>query len=132
MNTCLPCLPCVLLLALAGAALAQEGARKPPAEAAASAPVQSKTRPRPMTAAEQSESATVPGDHRPEEPVVPQIHIPLGKRPVLPETRAEAQRRSKVEARGGIDDDVARCKAAATAAARDECQTRLRKTGKTQ
>jgi hypothetical protein len=113
---------------LAGAAPAQEPARAP--AAAASVPPPSKTRPRPMTAAEQRDSASVPGELRPSEPVVPQIRVPLGKRQEAPESRAEAQRRTKTEARGGIDDDVARCKAAATAAAREECQARLRKSGK--
>jgi hypothetical protein len=129
-HTLLLCLAFAGVLGMSAPARAQEPARAP--AAAASVPPPSKTRPRPMTATEQRDSASVPGELRPAEPVVPQIRVPLGKRQEAPESRAEAQRRNRAEARGGIDDDVARCKAAATAAARDECQARLRKSGKGQ
>jgi hypothetical protein len=129
MNTCLPYLALPALLALCCSAVAQQAPVKP---APAASAVQSKTQPRAMTAGEKADSANVPGDRRPEEPVVPQIQIPLGKRPALPETREQTQRRGKAEARGGIDDDIARCKAEASEVARNECLTRLRKVGKTQ
>jgi hypothetical protein len=68
----------------------------------------------------------VPGDVRPEEPVVPQISIPLGKTPPAPTlSRAQQQRQDKAAAMGGVDDSVARCKAAKTPADRDVCLTRL-------
>ncbi len=99
----------------------------PLAEAAASAPpVVNKSMPRAMTPAEKRSSATVPGDVRPEEPVVPQISIPLGKTPPAPAlSKAQQQRQDKAAAMGGVDDSVARCKAAATPAERDACLTRL-------
>jgi hypothetical protein len=113
----------------ASAANAQSPARvhTPLAEAAASAPlVVNKAKPRAMTAAEKRDSASVPGDVRPEEPVVPQISIPLGKTPPAPTlSKAQRQRHDKTAAMGGVDDSVARCKAAKTPADRDACLTRL-------
>ncbi len=115
--------------ALATTANAQAPARVPVpvAEAAASAPaVVNKAKPRAMTAAEKRDSATVPGDVRPEDPVVPQLSIPLGKTPPAPVlSKAQQQRQDKAAAMGGVDDSVARCKAAATPAERDACLTRL-------
>lgn len=108
---------------------AQAPARVPAplAEPAASAPpVVNKAQPRAMTPAEKRDSATVPGAVRPEEPVVPQISIPLGKTPPAPTlSKAQQQRQDKAAAMGGVDDSVARCKAAATPAERDACMTRL-------
>ncbi len=117
------------------AVLAQVPARVPaplaaPAASAPQAPqappVLNKAKPRALTPAEKRDSATVPGDRRPEDPVVPQIRIPLGKTPPAPVlSRAEQQRQDKTAAQGGVDDAVARCKAAATPGERDECLTRL-------
>ncbi len=115
--------------AAATAAHAQVPARVPAplAEPAASAPpVVNKAKPRAMTPAEKRDSATAPGGVRPEEPVVPQISIPLGKTPPAPTlSKAQQQRHDKAAAMGGVDDSVARCKAAATPAERDACLTRL-------
>ena len=102
------------------AALAQVGATAAPP--AASAPPPLKTTPRPLTPSEKRDSATVPGDVRPADAVIPQINLPIGRTPpVNPPTRAEAQRQSQARANGGVDDGVARCKAETTAAARREC-----------
>ncbi len=115
--------------AVATSAHAQAPARVPApvaAPAASAPPVVNKKLPRAMTPAEKRDSATVPGDKRPEDPVVPQISIPLGKTPpapVLP--KAQQQRQDKAAASGGVDDSVARCKAAATPAERDACLDRL-------
>lgn len=124
----------ILALALSGAAAssvqAQVPARIPAPLAAAAAsapPVVDKSKPRPMTPAEKRESATAPGDVRPEDPVVPQISIPLGKTPPAPaQSKAQVQRHDRAAAMGGVDDSVARCKAAETNAARDACLARLR------
>jgi hypothetical protein len=113
----------------ATAVFAQVPARVPAPLAAAAAsapPVVNKAQPRAMTAAEKRDSASVPGDVRPEEPVVPQISIPLGKTPPAPTlSKAQQQRQDKAAAMGGVDDSVARCKAAKTPAERDACLTRL-------
>ncbi len=113
--------------AIANLAAAQSPARVPAPVAAPPAsapPVLNKTKPRAMTPAEQRDSATVPGDLRPEEPVVPQFSVPLGKAPAA-NAPAQAQRHDKAAAMGGVDDSVARCKAAATPAAREACLDRL-------
>lgn len=113
----------------ATAVQAQVPARVPAplaAPAASAPPVLNKAKPRALTPAEKRDSATVPGDRRPEDPVVPQIRIPLGKTPPAPVlSRAQQQRQDKTAAQGGVDDAVARCKAAATPGERDECLTRL-------
>jgi hypothetical protein len=113
----------------AAAAQAQAPARVPAplAAPAASAPaVVNKDRPRAMSPAEKRDSAVVPGDVRPEEPVVPQISVPLGKTPPAPTlSKAQQQRHDKAAAMGGVDDSVARCKAAKTPGERDACLTRL-------
>jgi hypothetical protein len=120
------------LVGAAAAALhahAQAPARvaSPLTEPAASAPpVLNKSKPRAMTAAEKRDSATAPGDMRPEEPVVPQLSIPLGRTPPVPVlSKAQQQRQEKAAAMGGVDDGVARCKAAATPAERSACLARL-------
>jgi hypothetical protein len=120
-------LACTWAAALSAHAQVPARVPAPLAEAAASAPpVANKAKPRAMTAAEKRDSATVPGDVRPEEPVVPQISIPLGKTPPAPTlSKAQQQRHDKTAAMGGVDDSVARCKAAATPAERDACLTRL-------
>jgi len=123
----------IYALACCGAAVtsaqAQAPARVPAplaAPPASAPPVISKSKPRAMTPAEKRDSASVPGDVRPEDPVVPQISIPLGKTPPAPSlSKAQQQRHEKTSAMGGVDDSVARCKAAATPGERDACLTRL-------
>ncbi len=116
--------------ALASSVHAQVPARVPAplAAPAASAPlVVSKSRPRTLTPAELRDSATVPGDVRPEDPVVPQIRIPLGRTPpVAAHTPAQTQRHDQAAAMGGVDDAVARCKATEAPAAREACLARVR------
>lgn len=96
------------------------------AAAAASAPAGARPKPRVLSPAEQRDSATIPGDVRPVDAVVPQISVPLGRTPPAPaKTQAEVQRQRRTEAAGGVDDAVARCKAQTTRAARAECMDRL-------
>ena len=99
----------------------------------ASAPTVVKPMPRPLSPTELRESATPPGDLRPQEPVRPQINIPLGKKPVAslaPEPRA--QRRigstSASAAAGGINDASARCEAETDTQARLACRGKLAQT----
>jgi hypothetical protein len=97
------------------------------APAASAPPVSSKSRPRALTPAESRDSATVPGDVRPEDPVVPQIRIPLGRTPPAPaHTSAQTRRHDQAAAMGGVDDAVARCKAAEAPAVREACLARAR------
>lgn len=79
---------------------------------------------RPATPAEMRDSATAPGDLRPERRVTPQLSIPLTPnatpKPVLTPTPKGAAAPS-----GGVDDSVARCNAMADAQARDACRAKL-------
>jgi hypothetical protein len=126
-----PTLACAC--ALVSSVHAQVPARVPAplaAPAASAPPVVSKSRPRTMTPAELRDSATVPGDVRPEDPVVPQVRIPLGRTPPVPaHTPAQTRRHDQAAAMGGVDDAVARCKAAEAPAARDACLARVRAGG---
>ena len=77
------CLTLAAALALAVspfAAVAQASARPP--NAAASGSSAGKPAQKLLTPAQKRESATAPGDLRPERPVTPQITIPLGKKPL--------------------------------------------------
>jgi hypothetical protein len=89
----------------------------------ASAPA-AKPEKRPATPAEMRDSATAPGDLRPERRVTPQLSIPLtpnaSPKPVLTPTPKGTTGPS-----GGVDDSVARCNAMADAQARDACHAKL-------
>ena len=128
------------LLALAGLAASAQG--NAPAQApAASAPSPAKPPPRLMSPAkppprlmspaETRDSATMPGEFRPEQPAKPQINIPLGKSadaPARPAARAAS--RSKTGP-AGINDAVARCEAVVDASERAKCRDGLaRQSGK--
>ena len=120
MNT-LHCLVAVALActALAGPLHAQTAA---PAQAAsAAAPPRIKPAPRHLTPTEARNSATTPGDLRPEEPVIPQISIPLGRKPPGPAPAPKAPGRRDKVATPGIDDAAARCRAQASSQARAAC-----------
>jgi len=103
-----------------------------PSLPSASAPVASKPTPRPLSPTELRESATPPGDLRPEDPVRPQISIPFGKKPaasLAPEPRAQRRIGSvSASAAGGINDASARCEAEADAQARVTCRSKLAQT----
>ena len=97
--------------------------------AAASAP-SAKPPPRALSPDESREVATTPGSRRPEDPVIPQINIPLGRTPPPPVAgKAAAARHSQAAASGGIDDRVARCEAQSSSAARATCRDRLAREG---
>ena len=93
----------------------------------ASAPTAVKPAPRPLSPKELRESASPPGDLRPEDPVRPQISIPFGKKPALaPEPRAQRRIGSaSAAAAGGIDDASARCEAEVNIQARLSCRSKL-------
>jgi len=115
------CLPLVaaLLAGLTLPVLAQTATPSP--AAAASSPQGEKPARRLPTPDEKRNSATAPGDMRPERPVVQQIRIPLGKTPPKP-TAAAAK--PAPAASGGIDDMAARCEALSSPAARAQCRAR--------
>ena len=118
------CLPWLATLTLATAmvsATAQSAA--PAASAPASAPLAATPGPRVQTPTELRDSASTPGDLRPEERVTPQIVIPLRKSaPPTKAQRAATRRGIAASASGGIDDSAARCEAEASKAAREECR----------
>jgi hypothetical protein len=114
-----------LLLALAAA-----GAWAQPAPAASvngkalvvapapSAPVKGRPAPRRMTAAESRETATLPGELKPEgSPTQPQLNLSLGKRPSDP-VRASGKTRSSV------NDSAVRCAAMVNENDRALCRER--------
>jgi len=119
-----PWLAALTLVTAMASATAQSAA--PAASAPASAPSPSTPGHRVQTPSELRDSATSPGDLRPEERVTPQIVIPLRK--AAPPTKAEraATRRGvAASASGGIDDSAARCEAEASKAAREACRASL-------
>jgi hypothetical protein len=76
-----------------------------------------------LSPAESRDSASPPGDLRPERPVTPQVSIPLGKTPparAKPESRVV--RPGKAASTGGIDDAAARCEAQSDEQARAKCR----------
>jgi hypothetical protein len=79
-----------------------------------------------MTAQQLRESATAPGELRPEHATVPQINVPLGKKPAAPvKPQSGASRRGQAEPADGIDDAVARCEAQSDRQVRADCRNRL-------
>ena len=121
------CLPLMASLALAVslfAAVAQTSA--PPPTSGASAPPAAKPGPKLLTPAELRNSASPPGDLRPDDPVTPQISIPLSKRPPAPlKQELRAVRRGTAASSGGIDDAAARCEAQSDEQARATCRDKL-------
>ena len=93
---------------------------------AASAPILIKPGPRLLTPHESRDSATQPGDLRPERPVTPQISIPFGKTPP-PATapNPNAARRNPSPGPAGVEDAVARCEAQIGEQVRAKCRDRL-------
>ena len=112
-----------LMLAL-GVTAAQAQAPAP----AASAAVAARPGPALRTPEEKRDSATVPGDLRPEDRVVPQLTLTLGRTPPPPVVGASgAGKRARAKANGGIDDAVARCAARETAQERADCRAAIRR-----
>jgi hypothetical protein len=102
-----------------------------PALPGASAPVKPPPGPRVLTPAERRDSATPVDDTRPEGHVKPQLSLPLGQTdPSRTAAEAKADRRGTSKTKGGVDDAIARCKAAATAEARQACLDKAHKDGK--
>ena len=124
-------LPLAATLTLAAwliSSIAQTATATAPALPEASAQATGKPVPHPLSRTELRESATPPGDLRPENPVLPQISIPFGKKPapsLAPEPRAQRRIGSASAASGGINDASARCEAEADSQARLACRNKL-------
>jgi hypothetical protein len=118
---CLPLAAALLLAASTLPAPAESGAPAPLPAASSSAPV--KSGPRVLTPLEMRDNASPPGELRPENPVTPQIRIPLGKKPPKPEPTA--QRPGNAASAGGLEDEVARCEGQAGEQVRAKCRDEL-------
>jgi hypothetical protein len=118
----LGCLSCAAGIVAAAPVAPQTAAS---AASSASAPTTSKRVKRPLTAQELRESATFPGDMRPQDMPPPQVSVPLGRKPPPP-SPAEAQEAAQDAGMPGkIDDRVARCKAQADPKQRAACTSAL-------
>lgn len=117
----------LILIALMACTAGFQPARAQAPATAASTP-SAKPPPRALSPNESREVATTPGSRRPEDPVIPQINIPLGRTPPPPVAgKATAARHGQTS--GGIDDRVARCEAQSSSAARATCRDRLVREG---
>ena len=101
-------------------AMAQTDAK--PATAAASAPRAAKAGPKRLTPIELRDSATMPGDLRPQDRVTTQIVIPLRRGAAQTKAPVGSARRPAAAASGGIDDSAARCEAEASGPGRESCR----------
>ena len=101
------------------------------AQTATAPPLPAASAPRLLSPSALRESASPPGDLRPEDPVKPQISIPFGKKPatpMVPEPSAQRRTGSTAAAAGGINDASARCEAEIGDAERAACRTRIAQT----
>ena len=124
----LRCLSLSAMLLMAVPVWAAE-TRAPVAAPRASAPTAVKPGPRLMSPAEMNANASPPGDLRPENPVTPQIVIPLrGDQPTAP-TKPEKRNAKGVRpaSTGGVNDAAARCEALSDAAARAACREGIKR-----
>jgi hypothetical protein len=115
---------CLVAVALVCTAVAEPLRAQSPAPAqpaSAAAPPRGKPSPRLLTPAETRDSASTPGDLRPEDRVIPQISIPLGRTPPGPALAPKAAVRRDKAGKSGIDDAAARCGAQASSQARAAC-----------
>lgn len=122
-------LVCLAALWAAGPALAQTPAQTPAPGAGASAPAAApKPGPKLLSPAETRDSASMPGEFRPEQPAKPQINIPLGKTAVAPVAPASGRPAAgQPGTKAGINDAVARCEAQADERLRASCREALAK-----
>lgn len=95
----------------------------PPAASSASAPVG----PRLLTPSEKRDNADAVSapDLRPDRPVIPQISVPLGRKPPAANPPPAAPRNGSASAPGAIGDSAARCEAMPGNLERAACRKRL-------
>lgn len=97
-------------------------------------PAAPKTGPRLLSPAEARDSATAPGELRPERRVTPQISVPLGRRTPSDddaEKRPQPARAKPLPASGKIDDAAARCEAQRGEQVRAKCRDDLARQNRT-
>jgi hypothetical protein len=123
-----------LLIGVAGTTLLMMAAPVPAAPAASApdvgasatqAPAAPRRAKRPLTAQELRDSASFPGDMRPEDMPPPQVTVPLGRKPPPPSPATAGAVADDAAAPGKIDDRVARCKALADVRERADCTRAL-------
>jgi hypothetical protein len=117
---CLPLAAALLWASLPITSAAQAVAAAPSA-AASAAPQPGR---RLLTPTEQRDIAAPPGELRPERQVVPQIRIPLGKKPAVAAPSASAAMQPGTSS-GTANNSVARCKAMSKPQDRRACLDRL-------
>jgi hypothetical protein len=83
-----------------------------------------------LTPQQSRESATAPGDLRPEHATVPQINLPFGKKAALPKQEPKPARGGNAASAAGIGDAVARCEAESDQQIRAACRARLAREGR--
>lgn len=119
-------LPASAAAPAASAPAASAPAASAPAAVPSVAPPQTRPEKRPATPEEKRDSATEPGELRPESRVIPQLEVPL--KPSGPgKATYVAPQRGQPAQHGGVDDSAARCNAIADAAARKECLDKLQR-----
>ena len=127
---CLQIAAAITLGATLAPAFAQMAAPAPlpaaSAASAASAAPEAKPGPRALSPSELRDSASTPGDLRPEDRVKPQISIGLGKGPATPLKLIPPS--GTPAASGGINDASVRCEAETDVQARAACRKRLAST----
>lgn len=126
-NLCMPFVAALLvaLVATASAVAAPAAAASAPAVMPAASSPPAKPEKRPATPQESRDSATEPGELRPESRVTPQINVPLNPSGAGKPAYVRPAR-GKAAPSGGIDDSAARCKAMTDAGSRQECLDKLR------
>src|SRR5688500_16073923 len=118
-----PGAPMLACAALPSGPLTQASAPAP--SHTTSAPAAAEERPSP-TPHQQRGSATSPGELRPAHPAVPQLNVPLGRKPAVPvKPQSKASSRGEAEPTDGIDDAVARCEAQSDQQVRAACRARM-------
>jgi hypothetical protein len=125
--------PLIAAIALAVTPLLVFAQASAPAEVPAKSNIApaGKTGPRLLTPTEKRDSATAPGDVRPERKVTSQVNIPIGKTPPgSPKVDARAARRPPAASAVGIDDAAARCEAELDDAVRAICRDKRAREGK--
>jgi hypothetical protein len=102
-------------------AWADSWGREPASDTALAAPVPQHALPQENPTVRASRQAQVPGDLRPERPVIPQVSIPIRRAGTMkPQNRLKS-----TPTTSSIDDSVARCRAMASAQEREECEREL-------
>lgn len=117
-------LACLAALCAPSSALAQ-GQGQAPGTGASGPLLPARPGPKLLSPAETRDSASMPGEFRPEQPARPQINIPLGNTPPAAASRPAQQ--AQPGSKAGINDAVARCEAMVDEAQRARCRAGLAK-----